>query len=426
MEKKKIVNIYLIIFFFNIVNANSQNIFTVYNTVNSNLPTNNLWYVKSTINDTIMISTWGGGFSRFYNNYFDTYNTANSILTTDEITALFNDSFGNTWIGSENGGLYKYYNDSIQEHFTSANSGLTSNIVYAIEQDYIGRYLFGTKQGSVSILDTNNTWLVLPSGGPSINAYIYSLGVNLYNEYYIGTGFQGIFKLDSNDVWTNWTINNSTLQSNDIYALLIDQSNNVWIGSYGGLDVISGVTGSWTHYDTGNSGLPANYIRQLKIDQTGLLWIATVGGGLASFDGITWTIYNTLNSNLPDNDIFSIEIDDNNILWIATNGGGLAKLDLISTDIEADVLNDPLQISFENLTDETLILTIKTELNINDIYVYDMQGKNISDKILFSMNPNQNRIEVNFCNTSNGMYLLGLSTNKGSWNTKFVKCIKNK
>jgi len=63
-----------------------------------------------------------------------------------------------------------------------------------------------------------------------------------------------------------------------------------------------------------------NYIIALEVDQTGQVWAGTWGGGLSRFDGSKWTNYSTF-EGLPGNHVFMLHQDDKRQLWIGTNKG---------------------------------------------------------------------------------------------------------
>ncbi len=88
----------------------------------------------------------------------------------------------------------------------------------------------------------------------------------------------------------------------------------------GGLANFNG--SNWTVYNTSNSGLPDDQVLALAIDGSDNIWIGTMFG-LAKFDGSDWSMYRTWNSGLPDNLVFALAIDASNI-WIGTWLGGLA------------------------------------------------------------------------------------------------------
>ena len=105
------------------------------------------------------------------------------------------------------------------------------------------------------------------------------------NELWIGVFAGGSIKLDkTTEEMTLYNHANSGLPHNDVYALAIDGSDNLWIGTWGGLAKFDG--SNWTTYDTSNSGLPGNVVSALAINDSNI-WVGTEGG-LGRFDGSNW------------------------------------------------------------------------------------------------------------------------------------------
>ena len=107
---------------------------------------------------------------------------------------------------------------------------------------------------------------------------------------------------------------------------LVDDGDDLWVGSYGGLTKLDKATANMTHYNTANSGLPDNMISSIAKDVNGDWWIGT-DNGLAKFDGTNWTVYKSDNSPLPRNDITCLAIDADGNKWIGVFMGGLVKFD---------------------------------------------------------------------------------------------------
>ena len=80
--------------------------------------------------------------------------------------------------------------------------------------------------------------------------------------------------------------------------VLLDNGNELWIGAFtGGLIKLDKTTGEKTFFDHANSCLPHNDVYALAIDGSNNLWIGT-WSGLAKFDGSSWTTYYPSNSGL--------------------------------------------------------------------------------------------------------------------------------
>ncbi|HMN24474.1 MAG TPA: T9SS type A sorting domain-containing protein [Ignavibacteriaceae bacterium] len=77
----------------------------------------------------------------------------------------------------------------------------------------------------------------------------------------------------------------------------------------------------WIIYDTTNSSVPSNYVGDIVIDQLNRKWISFYESGILKIDSIFWTVYNTSNSNIPTNSFSTINVDNESNLW-----GGLGNL----------------------------------------------------------------------------------------------------
>lgn len=177
---------------------------------------------------------------------------------------------------------------------------------------------------------------------------------------------EGLVRFDGVQFTTFTKRNTPGLRSNQIYALLVDRRQNLWIGTRGG-----GLTrffdGEFVTF-TSKNGLPSDSIRALYEDRHGALWIGTEGGGLATFqsgrfrtfsqteglasnavfsiagspDGTIWVgTHNglsrfsnghfttfTTKDGLGSDDIRATIVDSKDVLWVGTSGGGLARFDL--------------------------------------------------------------------------------------------------
>jgi ligand-binding sensor domain-containing protein len=121
---------------------------------------------------------------------------------------------------------------------------------------------------------------------------------------------------------TEWEIfdeSNSLLPNNTVRCLIVDRTNELWIGTDHGLAHLS--NGSWEIFNTTNSGLTDDYIRALAVDYNNDIWVGTTLGGVFKYDGSNWQEFSTFNSNIPDNFIRAISIDTAGNKWIGTVEG---------------------------------------------------------------------------------------------------------
>ena len=178
---------------------------------------------------------------------------------------------------------------SAQTHFTrlSVDDGLPNASIYRIVQD---------KDGYIWLGSTNT-------------------GLLRYNGY----------ELESFDVLPASVSNNILVP--DIDALLMDQHDQLWIGSWGmGLSKVDTRTGTLSHYsDQPGSAVPlaSNYIQSLLLDQRGVLWIGT-DKGLQQLlpDGRIQTIGAEGSAQpLINQRIWALAQTEDGTVWIATSNG---------------------------------------------------------------------------------------------------------
>jgi len=256
------------------------------------------------------------------------YDTTNSELPSNGISSLAIDGSGNVWIGTQTTrwtsakGLARF-DGTTWKVFNTDNSELPSNGISSLAIDDSGNVWIGTDR-LVRFDGTN--WKIFNTDD------ISCIAIDDSGYVWLGTG-NGLVKFDGTD-WTVYNTDNSEIPKNDCYmALEIDGNGNIWIGIttiiYGGYGLTRFNGTSWDIFNTDNSDLPDNDVYSLAIDGNGDIWVGT-DSGLAKFDGISWNIYNTDNSDLPDNDVYSLAIDGSGNVWIGTLSGGLAKFDKTS------------------------------------------------------------------------------------------------
>ena len=178
---------------------------------------------------------------------------------------------------------------SAQTHFTrlSVDDGLPNASIYRIVQD---------KDGYIWLGSTNT-------------------GLLRYNGY----------ELESFDVLPASVSNNILVP--DIDALLMDQNDQLWIGSWGmGLSKVDTHTGVISHYsDRPDSALvlTSNYIQSLLADQSGVLWIGTNKGLQRLLPNGTLQTVGSADAAQPliNQRIWALAQTEDGTIWIATSDG---------------------------------------------------------------------------------------------------------
>jgi len=108
------------------------------------------------------------------------------------------------------------------------------------------------------------------------------------------------------------------LFNNNIYCILRDSHDNLWIGSwYGGVSKFDGET--FTHFSP-KEGLSHGPVFTILEDSHGNFWFGTWGGGVSIYDGNTFTYLNR-NQGLISDRVWSMEEDSHGNIWIGTDDG---------------------------------------------------------------------------------------------------------
>ncbi|MGM0943562.1 MAG: sensor histidine kinase [Bacteroidota bacterium] len=114
------------------------------------------------------------------------------------------------------------------------------------------------------------------------------------------------------------------LSLDNITSSLLDQSGNLWLGTWGGgISKFDGI--SFTNYTTAH-GLSNNLVHCLAEDQDGNIWIGTEGGGISIYDGYSFSS-KTTSDGLANDIVYGITPVSDGSIWIAAGDGGASKYD---------------------------------------------------------------------------------------------------
>ncbi len=355
----------------------AQGTWTIMNTGNTDIPSDEIVSLGIGLNDEVFIGTPGGLVSP---SHVYTYNGA----TWDELG----------WIGSINelkpnplgynsiatpSGVY-HYDGTDYIVFDASNSNLTANAISCID--------------------------VAPDGmeyvGMTASGLVFSGGLGIYD----GTG------------WVIYNKSNSPLPVKNVISVMKSQTGPLFIGTSGG-GLVTKEGENWEIYDTDNSNIPGNFPICMAEASSGMVWVAFNNGSIATFDGLNfdiikepnskifpnatasamlfdanqtlwvgfenaglgkynntdWTFYTSLNSELPHDNVTGLELDDEGKIWISTRGGGMAVLDpqpsAIAT-LDASKLN-----IYPNPVETSMTLELQYVSEDAELTVYDMTGRKV-------------------------------------------------
>ena len=77
----------------------------------------------------------------------------------------------------------------------------------------------------------------------------------------------------------------------------------------------------WSFYYTSNSQIPSTSFTGLVVDPSNNIWIGTEDRGLLKFDGNIWKEYSVATSIIPDNNVKAIAVNQDGTVWAGTKFG---------------------------------------------------------------------------------------------------------
>jgi ligand-binding sensor domain-containing protein/serine phosphatase RsbU (regulator of sigma subunit) len=278
-------------------------------------------FITEDYRGNIWVGTWGGGITLFSDEKMFVFDDKNGLKAL-YVENIIQDREKNMLIADYYTGFSIYKGD----HFLTYSSEkyIPDNNVWAVAEDGLGRYWFGTN-GGISIYD--------PSGRDKNMVKFYNEAKNTIGNkirfikpdkdgnIWIGTDGSGIYKYDikTNKFIFNTTINGYLSTLKIIKALEVDKNNNLWIGDLDRLNRWNINKEEITTF-TQSNGLAGNEITSLFCDSKGIVWIGSdVKSGLTKFDPVTnkFTIIKIGEGVIPK----TITETSDGSLWLGTTGG---------------------------------------------------------------------------------------------------------
>jgi ligand-binding sensor domain-containing protein/tRNA A-37 threonylcarbamoyl transferase component Bud32 len=274
-----------------------------------------------------------------------------TTLSNNRVQAIYEDNSGIIWIGTHGGGLNKFdRRKEIFIHYTSSPSdpnSLSNNIIWTICEGESGKLWIGTDNGLNRFAPKTGKFIRClhdPNNPDSLsNNRVKAICKDKSEGIWIGTMEGGLNKLilsriQGSDRRREKFVHHKhnpndpgSLSHNEVYAIHMDKTGELWIGTSNVLNKFDQQRGQFIKYkkEPGNLFNPSKYIASLTTetkDKSDVLWIGTYGDGLYQFDRKreTYTHYKHVPGNpnsLSSNYIQTIYQDKTGVLWIGTDSG---------------------------------------------------------------------------------------------------------
>ncbi|TNE63916.1 MAG: hypothetical protein EP344_04060 [Bacteroidetes bacterium] len=330
---------------------------------------------------------------------------------TVSVQVFFLDSRGYIWMGTSSQGVVRIGPGLKQLDYFGIDAErrgrrMQSNACFSFVEDDRGRVWMGTSEGRVHYYDPQTDSVGVLEGDPEagIDLYSYTKSLLIRNDVlWIGTEGNGLALYDlkngrflqnklgkslirdikqsgdmvliSTDGAGLWYTRDegrtfhsvqfipdlvNSLNTNALYDIFIDRSQNIWIGTFnGGVNVHKPRKTEFLTYKLAPNTVDAPGNQSVLVfheDRDGYIWIGKDGGGLLRFNqgDQTYTTYRsdpTDPATLSSNVVTAIYEDSKRRLWIGTFAYGLNLFDrkrgvLRTFQYDAD---NPLSISNNNV-----------------------------------------------------------------------------
>lgn len=261
-------------------------------------------------------------------------------LTGNHVRALFTDAQGGIWIATYYGGVNYWDDKQMNFRRIEERSGtqLGYNVVSTIIEDKNQNIYFGTEGAGVNILDpvTNQFSKIdeLGFGNPmgSIKDILYGSG----NRLWIATFDKGLIDLDldTHDFkeYRSSSTQTNTISTDQLLSLAMAEDGKIWIGTINrGLDLFDPKKHTFKTFnaDPETPAIPNNNVRALLIDSSGDLYVGT-GDGLCmltreAYDSGDFVFEFFEMGDGGDDHLYIHDIfeDDNGELWLGAHNSGL-------------------------------------------------------------------------------------------------------
>ncbi|MEG1585496.1 MAG: response regulator [Bacteroidales bacterium] len=301
---------------------------------------------KDQYQDLFWIGTDGKGVFVYSNDPYSFRSYQFNKLSYDlekPVRSIFLDHKKTLWIGTKGDGILKVDNfdgerqlhDSESYLFTTRNSNLNSNLIYAFEASRHPILWIGSEEG---LNFYSYQYDRIEKAGrelPDIDTIRFVHSVHELNDsvLWVATVGTGIYKI--NYTYANggikiqkssrYTIQNNERQANYFFTLYKENDSLLWLGNRGyGAFQLNTVTqqleqkpmNSYTNSQTLNDVFSI-------IKQGNQLWIGTSFGLVKYFSNDEFQVFNK-EHGFPNNTIHGILPGSENMLWLSTNQGIIA------------------------------------------------------------------------------------------------------
>jgi two-component sensor histidine kinase/ligand-binding sensor domain-containing protein len=287
-------------------------------TANTGLPSNNVFDVEFDDDGNIWFAT-SDGVVKYDGATYRTFNQDDGLVDP-VLFDIFIDDAGTLWASTDLGGVAKYEQGKFV--YPQELDWIDSTIVHYIGQDNEGNLWLSLDNAGFVILDREDLSIkqkiTIEQGLPSDLMFHFNFQYSdrVFISTYAGVA---VYSYADNAIVDVWNMADGLI-GEKTYEVLIDQQENIWIGTDQGVSVIH-PDGSTTNKET-VANYRLGYVFAIEQSYDGKIWIGTDRSGLFWINGEQET-HITVRNGISSNNIFNLSKSPTGEIWISTNGNGV-------------------------------------------------------------------------------------------------------
>lgn len=296
----------------------------------------------------------GKQITQFKQGRVEEHQAVDRYMSGDEVNRIVGDKNGDVFMRVERA-LVKY--NIKEETFTTLRSGNVGALesahgdVWCTVRDSLFKYddairtlRFVSKLNSDRIIcvlvEENKLWIGTNTGLylkennqitcllPDVE--IYRIFRSSRNELWIATRMQGLYHIKRDGVLRKAPVSEGYVISNQIREFVEDEQQNIWFGTFNGLQSYNPYTDTFRSFSSENrpGALTHSSVFSLYKDRQGTIWIGTYYGGINYFnqtkDIFYYYAYDEKRTDCLNFPFVGNMLEDRErTLWICTDGGGI-------------------------------------------------------------------------------------------------------
>ena len=265
--------------------------------------------IAFTPNGTAWIGTWFDGVARYDGTDWTIYNSTNSQLPSNAVLDIGIASDGSAWFATA-GGL-AHFDGLNWTLYTTANSGLPDDEVHAIAIASNGSIWAATGSGGAAHF-SGSSWTIYDSENSELPDSLNEVTVASDGKVWFANSSSRVISFDGAN-WKTYDVKNSSNLLGSIGVIAQARDGKLWFGGSDALEAVVSYDGSnWKSYHT------CSDVYDIVPAADGSIWIGCFGG-ISQFDGDNW-VYQ-YDAEISSGPVQSIAIAPDGSIWSSSAKG---------------------------------------------------------------------------------------------------------